>query len=247
MRILTVDLESSPHLAYTFQLRDVSIAPVQVVEPSRVLCFAAKWLDKPGMIFASEHHDGREAMVQRIWQLLDEADVVVGWNTKSFDLKHFAREFTLAGLPPPSPWFDCDLLPLVRRRMRWASNKLEHVADELGIGRKVQHHGFRMWIDCLNGDDAAWTLFRKYCKHDVRLTEDVFVKLRELGWVDRLPHVGLYNDTHGSQCGACGSTDLMRRGYAYTSTSRYAQFQCKDCKRYSRASHADRRQYVRPV
>jgi hypothetical protein len=233
---------------YTFSLHgDQHIAPSQVVEPSRVLCVAAKWLDKPTVMFVSEYHDGREQMIRRTHEWLDQADVVVGWNSKSFDVKHLQREFMLAGLPPASPWFDCDVLQVARRRLRWASNKLEHVADELGIGRKVQHHGFKLWRDCLDGDDKAWALFRRYCKHDVVLTEQVFTRFREHGWIDRLPHAGLFTDAHTTTCGRCGGHDLIKRGWAYTPSARYQQFQCTTCKAYSRASHADRRQFIRPA
>jgi DNA polymerase elongation subunit (family B) len=248
VRILTLDIETSPIQAYVWRLHgDQHIAPSQVIEPSRVLCVAGKWHDKSGVMFTSEYHDGHDEMVRIVWGWLDEADVVVGWNSKSFDLKHLSREFALAGLPPPSPWHDCDMLPIARRRFKWASNKLEHVSDELGIGRKVQHHGFALWRECLDGDDNAWTVMRRYCKHDVVLTDQVFTKFREYGWIDRLPHVGLYGDDHQSLCGRCGSNDLMKRGWSYTATARFQRFQCQKCQAYSRASHADRRQYIRPV
>ena len=66
----------------------------------------------------SDHHDGHDAMIEGIWKLLDEADAVVTWNGVSFDMKHLRREFVLAGLTPPSPWKDIDLMLTVKREMQ---------------------------------------------------------------------------------------------------------------------------------
>ena len=50
-RVLTIDIETSPHLAYTFSMYDANISADMVVRPSRVLCFAAKWLDERQVMF----------------------------------------------------------------------------------------------------------------------------------------------------------------------------------------------------
>ena len=54
-KVLTIDIETSPHLAYTFSTRQAYITPIQVVEPTRMLSFAAKWEGKPQVIFESEY------------------------------------------------------------------------------------------------------------------------------------------------------------------------------------------------
>lgn len=45
MKIVSIDIETSPNIAYTFQLRKAYINPEQIIIPSKILCFAAKWLD----------------------------------------------------------------------------------------------------------------------------------------------------------------------------------------------------------
>ena len=49
-----------------------------------------------------------------IHQLMDEADVMVGWNSAAFDRKHLNREFLQAGMTPPSPSREVDLMKVVK-------------------------------------------------------------------------------------------------------------------------------------
>jgi DNA polymerase III epsilon subunit-like protein len=56
-------------------------------------------------------------MVRQAWEMLDEADAVVGYNSKSFDMKHLNREFVLAGYPPPPPYTDIDLMNVVKQTL----------------------------------------------------------------------------------------------------------------------------------
>ena len=225
-RVLVLDIETGPHLARVFALFDQNIGLVQLEEVSTVMCFAAKWLGERQVMFYSGHHDGHETMVQAAWDLMDEATAIVGYNSKSFDVKHLHREFILAGMPPPSPHKDIDLLTVVRSRAKFASGKLDHVAQQLGIGSKVKHAGFEMWRDCLNGDEAAWRKFKRYNVQDVRLTEALYLRL--LPWIKNHPHAGHYGgDLDG--CPRCGSSDRTPTKDHTTGVSSYPAFRCDDC------------------
>ncbi len=67
---------------------------------------------------------------------------------------------------------------------------------------------------------------------DVVLTERLFDRLRP--WVPNLPHPALFDGTDPLSCPDCGSENLQKRGYAYTSLSKYQRFCCDDCGRWSR-------------
>ena len=43
-KVLVIDIETSPNVVYAWGLWDQNIGISQVIEPSRVLCFAAKWV-----------------------------------------------------------------------------------------------------------------------------------------------------------------------------------------------------------
>lgn len=230
-RLLTLDIETSPNLGYVWQLHNTDVHLPQLVEQSEVICFAAKWLDQPRVEFRSVYHDGKEAMVERAHALLDEADGLIGYNSAGFDRKHLQREILLAGFPPPSPFTDIDLYRTVKKHFRFASSKLQNVAQELGIGSKVPHTGFELWRQCMTGTDdekaKAWRPMRRYCIGDTRLTEALYWRL--LPWISGHPHHGLFGEDGVDCCSRCGSLDLQRRGYATKLTGRYQRFQCQAC------------------
>src|SRR5690349_14141247 len=98
MRILTLDIETSPSLAYVWKLWKENIPLQRLIETGEVICFAAKWYDQPDVMFHSIFHDGKDGMVQAAYELLSQADAVVTYNGKKFDMPHLNREFILSGL-----------------------------------------------------------------------------------------------------------------------------------------------------
>lgn len=236
-RILVIDIETSPHLVYTWGLYNQNIGINQIVEPTRMLSFAASWHGKKRVEFHGEFNfsteklDNHLPMVLRAHQLLDEADIVVHYNGRTFDIPHLQREFMQAELPPPSPFKQVDLYQQAKRA-RWASNKLQHVSTELGLEGKVEHSGFDLWRQVLAGDPKAWRLFRKYNRGDVTLTDDLYDRM--LPYLHGHPHVGLYTDLEDC-CSRCGGTDLERRGVAYTPLGAYQQYRCHNCGAWSRS------------
>jgi uncharacterized protein YprB with RNaseH-like and TPR domain len=206
----------------------------QIADVGTVLSFAAKWHGERAVEFRSVHHDGHGPMIARAHQLLDEADAVCGWNSKSFDVKHLHREFIVAGLGPPSGHVDIDLLTVARKRFKFASNKLDYVAGRLGVGSKVKHAGFELWLGCMAGDEAAWRKMRAYNIQDVRLTEKLYDRL--LPWITTHPHRGLFGGPRAG-CPRCESLDNQQRGYRVTATGRYIKYRCNGCKGYFTGTH----------
>lgn len=233
MRLLVIDIETRPNMAYVWGVWNQTIRPAMLIDEKEMISFAAKWLGEEDVEFMSIHHDGKEAMVLRAWELLDEADGVIGYNSKSFDGKHINNEFLFANLMPPSPFRHIDLLQTMRREFKFTSNKLEHVASKLGIGSKVEHEGFALWEKCLAGDDGAWSRMREYNKQDVALTEELYYKL--LPWLQQHPSYAAFSGER--VCVNCGSDKLRPSGYRYTRTGQYKQYQCNACGKWQRDTH----------
>ena len=240
MRTLILDIETAPNLADVWGLYNQNISLSQLRESARVICFAAKWHGEKRTMFFSEYHDGHDVMVQKAWDLLDEADAVVHYNGRRFDVPHLNREFLSYGLTRPSPFKQVDLLKVVRREFRFPSNKLDYVATELGVGSKVKHEGHTLWAECQLGSPKAWGRMRRYNVGDVRITEGLYDRL--LPWIEEHPTVTLYK--HGS-CPRCGDVELERRGFAYTKVSKFQQYRCKGCGAWSRSGQAVERVDVR--
>lgn len=174
-------------------------------------------------------------MLKEIHKLLDEADVVIHYNGKKFDIPTLNKEFLLHGLTPPAPYKQIDLLKEVRSNFKFISNKLDYVAQALKLGQKVKHKGHQLWVDCMAGKEDAWQQMEEYNIQDVELLEKLYDSLKP--WIKSHPNHGLYGETLESHvCPNCSSGKLRRRGYAYSNTYRYQRYQCTDCGKWSRGA-----------
>lgn len=174
MKILLLDIETTPLQVYTWGLWDQNIGINQIIKSTEMMCFGAKWLGQKSVTFKSVHHDGKKTMLEELHKLMDEADVLVGWNSAAFDHKHINREFLENGMTPPSPTKDLDLMTITKANFQFPSNKLDYVAQKLGVGSKVKHSGFELWIKCMDGDDKAWREMKKYQIQDVQLLDSLY-------------------------------------------------------------------------
>lgn len=237
MKTLLLDLETRPSMGYVWSLWDQNVSLSQLVEVGEVICFGAKWLGSKKIHFKSIYHHSKKEMLDSAWKLMNEADAIIHYNGRAFDIKHLNREFLLAEMAPPSPHKDIDLLTVARGRFKFVSNKLEHVATQLGLGGKTSHEGFQLWVDCMKNDKTAWSKMKEYCINDVLLTEQVYEKL--LPWIKTHPSIPLYDGVEDLACKNCGSTNIQRRGYAYTNVSRFPKFLCKNCNTWGRGRKSD--------
>ena len=228
IRILELDIETSPALVYVWNLWKPTIAINQIVEPTRVLCWAARWQGERKIMFSSEHMESRNKMLLKIYALLDEADAVVHYNGRNFDRKHLNREFIELGWTPPSPARDIDLLLTVRRNFKFLSNKLAYITEQLELGSKVKHQGMDLWVGCLQGDATAWRKMKNYNMQDVRLLRNLYQLLQP--WIVNHPNHALWvEDDSKPVCRVCASKNVIRKGEERTNVLVYQRYKCKDC------------------
>lgn len=225
-RVLVWDIETRPATATVFQLRGNDwISPDKLVDHGGVMGIAARWDGDPNIMWRAEwHQGGHEGMVRWIWDLLDEADVDVGYNQVGFDWKHINREFVVAGLPRPRPTRSIDLLRVARKRFKFLSNKLDYVAEQIGVGRKHDTGGYGLWKGCMEGDPDARHLMGTYAKQDVRLTTDAYHRLTP--WLDGTANLALWSG-QDIACHACGSTNLTEAGWTPTAQTTYRIYRCE--------------------
>jgi DNA polymerase elongation subunit (family B) len=222
MKVLLLDIETAPNLAYVWGTWKQNITADKFVAKGYVLCWTAKWLGSREVLFASVR-GGEKKMLKQIHKLLDDADAVVHYNGKSFDIPTLNKEFVINGMTPPAPYKQIDLLETVRDKFNFPINKLDYITKTLGLGGKVRHTGFQMWVDCMAGDDKAWRLMERYNRRDVVILEKLYMKLRP--WVRNHPNQGLFTD--GVVCPVCGKKHtLQKRGTVPVREGRYHRYQC---------------------
>jgi DNA polymerase elongation subunit (family B) len=235
MKLLLLDIETAPHLSATWGLYDQNVAIDQLIEPGYTLCWAAKWYGEKEVMFESIV-TGNKRMIRRIHKLLNEADAVCHYNGTKFDIPTLNKEFLLLDLKPPSPFKEIDLLKTARRKFRLASNKLDFVAQALGLGSKTKHKGMALWFGCMKKNPEDWKVMEEYNKQDVLLLERVYKRL--LPWISGHPNLSTFD---GARCCTnCGSEALQARGWSVTAGGRYQRLQCTDCGKWMRSARRER-------
>jgi DNA polymerase elongation subunit (family B) len=224
LRILYLDIETTPHEGTFWNLFPKYIPINQLKKPTEMLCWAAKWEGEKDVIYrkvTDADHIGR------MHELLDEADAVCHYNGKAFDVKHINREFAKAGYGPPSPFAQIDLLTVVRQNFKLASNKLDFVCRYFGLGNKVQHVGIELWYGCMEGDERDWKIMEKYNRRDVVLLPKLYKFLRP--WIKSHPNAGLATSAQKPTCSTCSSTNVQSRGTYATKAAVYKRYHCQNC------------------
>lgn len=226
VKTLILDIETFPALVYAWGLWDQNVGLNQIVDRGGVACWAATWAGSDETHFSSVHMTDKRSMLREMYNMLEEADEVVGWNSNSFDIKHLNGEFWLQGWGPPAPFKRVDLMRVVKNNFKMLSNKLEfNLQERLGL-HKMEHEGFPLWAKCMKGDKKAWADMETYNITDVLRTEELYETLRP--WI---PNSGINRSAllAGHCCSECGSTKVHSRGTARTTTQEYKRYQCQNC------------------
>ena len=182
-KVLFIDIETSGMKVRLFDLRVRGwVNPRNILQNGYVLSFAYKWLGEDKIHFVKTS-DGHKDMLRKMHKLLGEADAVVHYNGKKFDVPILNWEFVLNKLKPlKSLPVQIDLLPMVRRVFKMPSYSLDYVCQTLGIGRKIKHEGLGLWdaADAAKNQPRAlvWSRMSRYNKHDVHLTEGLYKVMR---------------------------------------------------------------------
>lgn len=236
LKVLLFDIECSMAKFYGYGLFDQNIPIQHIIEHPRMIAFSAKWYGKKGVKFFSEYHQSRQEMLDEMHALLDEADVVVGFNSRGFDIKWVNSEFAVEGMKPPSPYKQIDLMVEAKRNFRFISRKLDYLADRLLDDKKLDYNMAKMWakVDNPNTSEAdrkrEWDAMARYAKKDTALLEPLLEEL--LPWI-RMPHPV---SSGPDSCHNCGGTHLQKRGTIKTLYSEYDRLSCVDCGKWLRGT-----------
>lgn len=232
-KILLLDIETAPLSAFLWRLKTDYVSPAMLQNSNWwMLSWSAKWLFDSEMINdvvtpkeAIEEDDFRVAAT--LWDLVNEADIVISHNGKNFDHKMLNMRWMMHGIDPPTPFKIIDTYQVARSNFLFPSYKLDFIARELRVGKKVGHSGISMWKQCLIGDAEALKNMVKYNDGDVFILEDIYLIFRP--WIKNHPNIGVYSEKEVPICSACGSVNLTPAGTYKTNISVFNNFRCEDC------------------
>ena len=240
-KILLIDIETAPVLAHVWRLFNNNTSLNQIQEDGYMLSWAAKWLGEDEVFyeginqketFKTDKKNDIE-IVKSLWNMFDEADIVIGHNIKRFDDKKSKARFLKHGLTPPSSYRMIDTLNIAKKEFALTSNKLDFLATFLGFENKVNHEGHTLWTKCMQGEAGAWEKMEEYNKYDVVLLEKVYLKLRP--WYQSHPNVAIYYSDYATRCTTCGSDKVEITGKSIkTNLSEFTEYKCCNCGKVSR-------------
>lgn len=233
--ILLLDVETAPLLSFTWDIWDQNIGLNQIKSDWHLLSWSAKWLGSPSsqIMYMDQRKEKNvendKRILRGIWKLMDDADIIIGQNSKKFDIKRLNTRFALNNMPPPSSFRQIDTLSLAKKHFSFTSNKLEYLTDHFCTKYKKLKHkkypGFEMWKECLAGNQDAWKHMEKYNKWDVLSLEELYHKLQP--WGTGI-NVDVYNDGLENIC-ICGNKKFKKNGYFYNNIGKYPRLKCTKC------------------
>jgi hypothetical protein len=238
-KILFLDCENSPTRAYCWGLWKQNINLSQIISNWYMISWAGKWLGEDEVFSdvltpqeAIEEDDNR--IMGNLWEILDQADIIVAHNGDAFDIPKINTRFVLHGLMPPSPYRTIDTLTIARQRFGFTSNKLDYLAKFFGYKGKIATD-FKLWEECMIGNKEALKYMDIYCKQDITTLEQVFHKLKI--YAKGLPNLDLYQDSTQPVCPTCGINHLrvIPDKFFYTQATKYQVYRCSDCGGLARA------------
>lgn len=243
-KILILDIETAPLNTFVWGLWKQNVATSQIVSDWFILTWAAKWLGDE--VVYSERLTSKEAIEQddsrimgELWQLLDEADIVVAHNGDKFDIARIKTRFLIHRFVPPSPYKQIDTLLVARKEFGFSSNKLGYLAELLGHETKTKTT-MELWTGSYSGKTEALKEMEEYNIQDIYVLENVYLSLRP--YIKGHPNLDLHVDSEVPSCPSCGEHNLKEIPfkYFYTQAVKYKTYRCFCCGSICRAKKGEK-------
>jgi hypothetical protein len=240
-KILIFDIETSPMEVYVWGLYKQQISTANVIKDWSLLSWSAKWLFEDKIM--SQRVTGPEAIartdasiVAELWNLMNEADIIIGHNSQKFDVRKSNFRFAMNGLLPPMPYKQIDTMRHAMKVFGVSSYKLDYLNKVFGNDAKIKTE-YGLWPACVSGDEEALKKMETYNRFDVTVTEELYLTLRP--WMRGHPNVALYINTEETLCTNCGNENLTWGGYYFTPAGKYKSFRCDKCGAIGRSRVSD--------
>ena len=126
-KILIFDIETTPMPVWVWDFGKQYVPHTNIVKDKSgnqkfwyVLSWAAKWLYDENILSDVLTPEGAVArddkrILDSVWKLIDEADIVIAHNGDRFDIRKLNARFILNDMNPPSPYKSIDTLKIARR------------------------------------------------------------------------------------------------------------------------------------
>ena len=231
-KIVVWDIETTPILAYSWDLYPEKISHDSIVQDWSIICGCWKIVGKDKVHSVAVKEVGNDLeVVMTLRSVLVDADILVHHNGNRFDLKKFNARLIYHGLEPLPKIPTVDTLVEVKKVAAFSSNRLDYLSKFL-IGKGKIHVEYSLWLDVMRGSKKAVKTMVAYNKVDVLRDEELYLKLRP--YMKNHPHIGVMQDKDRCSCNKCGSTKMKKNGIRVTASGiKKQEMQCQGCGSYS--------------
>lgn len=122
--------------------------------------------------------DDRE-LVEEYANALGKYDILLGWNSRMFDIPVLNGRLAFHGLPPVFVQRHIDLMwHASGGAMRIGRRSLQSVSEYFDAPNRKTPLSVRTWDKAMSGDEEAYEKIIEHCDADVLVTRDVFAVLK---------------------------------------------------------------------
>ncbi len=232
LKRLFFDIETSPNIVYSWNVGyKLNISYENIIQERAIICICYKWEGEDKVNYLTWNNGDDSRMIYQFYDVLMQADQVIGHNGDQFDLKWFRTRCLYHGILNMPSIESVDTLKLSRKSFRFNSNRLDYLGQFLGLGKKTETGGFSLWKDVISNNEEALMKMVTYCQNDVVLLEKVYNKLE--GYSKQKIHVGVLNGKDQCSCPKCTSDNTYSNGNIISSLGTVKKkIQCQDCGTY---------------
>lgn len=234
------DIETSYNIVKSWRIGyNLNLNTSDIIHERAIICLSYKWQGEDKVHTVRWKNGCDKNVIKEFVKVVSQADECVGHNLKRFDEKWLMTRCIKHGILALPKYKVYDTLLKARSKFNFNSNKLDYIAEFLGLGNKLKHRGLAMWDDIiLRNCPLAMEEMIDYCEKDVVLTEEVYNKLV----VYDLPtmHVGVMNGLHkGTSPYTGGSNISLYKTEVSQAGTIKRMMKCKDTNRYFYLSNTE--------
>ena len=227
---LFYDIETSYNIVKAWRIGfNINLNMDDIIQERAIITIAYKWEGEEDVTVLSWNKGCDKEIIKDFVKVMAEADELVGHNVDRYDTKFIMARALKHNIPVLPKYQSTDTLKLAKKHFMLNSNKLDYIAQYLGIGHKTKHRGMEMWDDIiLRNDPKALEEMIEYNVQDVFLTEQVYHKLMEYS----LPKVNHASKQTGDKhtCPQCGSNHAeLHKTYISSSGTKTRLMNCLNC------------------
>lgn len=240
---LYFDLETSPNIGFFWRPgQRISVGYENIIKERAIICVAWKWEHQK--IISSLTWDSKQSdkqLLKEFITIINQADEIIAHNGDRFDIKWLRTRCIKHRIPMFPQYTSIDTLKLARSQFNFNSNRLDYLAHFLNDERKIKV-GYDLWRSVvLDKDEKSLKKMVKYCKHDVKVLEDLFQTIN--------PYVKPKTSVarRPIDCPECGCSDTILNNKKRRASGHVAiQLHCKndECSKYFTIPESTYKKYL---